>query len=54
MEETIKSIQAVLDGNLVVGDHDSITLLGAAAQNDLNEASRLRLHEPSDIMALSQ
>lgn len=41
MEETIKSIQAVLDGNLVVGDHDSITLLGAAAQNDLNEASRM-------------
>lgn len=40
MKNEMQGIQEMLGGKLVTGDHDSISLFGAAAQSDLNQISR--------------
>lgn len=40
MNNEMQGIREMLGGKLVTGDHDSISLFGAAAQSDLNRISR--------------
>lgn len=40
MKNEMQGIQGMLGGKLVTGDHDSISIFGAAAQSDLNQISR--------------